>query len=143
MSRFLKYLIAIVIIAGIAPFMLPDGQGGRLLSWDELRWPSLTPALPDLDLGLPAGGPAEPRTVYKWRGADGSWHYGDQPPAGVDAQPVEVHPGQNVLPAPKPPTDDESEAESHGSSIQRARKAADAAKARGQRLERALNGEQR
>ena len=32
------------------------------------------------------------QTVYRWRGDDGSWHYGDHPPAGVEYERVEPNP---------------------------------------------------
>lgn len=32
------------------------------------------------------------KTYYRWRADDGSWHYGDRPPAGVDYEPVEPNP---------------------------------------------------
>jgi len=32
------------------------------------------------------------KTYYRWRGDDGSWHYGDRPPAGVEYEPVEPNP---------------------------------------------------
>lgn len=32
------------------------------------------------------------KTYYRWRGEDGSWHYGDRPPPGVEYEPVEPNP---------------------------------------------------
>lgn len=60
------------------------------------------------------GGWAEdqPITVYKWRDAQGQWHYADEAPPGVDAEAVEVQPG-TVLPEPPPA----SEADGEGSSL--------------------------
>ena len=39
--------------------------------------------------------------IYKWRDDSGAWHYGDQPPEGVNAQTVDIDPNRNVLASPK------------------------------------------
>lgn len=38
-------------------------------------------------------------SIQRWTDAAGQVHYGDRPPAGVDAQPVEVRPGSTDTPA--------------------------------------------
>lgn len=35
---------------------------------------------------------AHDKTYYRWRGDDGSWHYGDRPPSGVEYERVEPNP---------------------------------------------------
>jgi hypothetical protein len=80
------------------------------------RWPWVLLIL--LVLGAGAwtlwGGPAEdaPITVYKWRDAEGNWHFADHAPPGVDAEAVQVEPGTVM---PEPPS--ASEADGEGSAL--------------------------
>ncbi|MBA1146836.1 DUF4124 domain-containing protein [Ectothiorhodospiraceae bacterium WFHF3C12] len=143
--RALKYFIAVAVIASLAPFVLPDGYGGRLFSWSELSWPDPGVSVPGLDgVELPSMGEDQPRTVYKWRDRDGTWHYGDNPPAGVAAEPVKVHRDVNVLPAVEPDPDAKGETDPEagpGSPIERARDAATNAEQRTRTIDRAIERE--
>ena len=45
---------------------------------------------------------------YSWQDSSGKIHFGDNPPAGVDARPVDPAPG-NVMPAPDAPAEPSSQ----------------------------------
>lgn len=45
---------------------------------------------------------------YSWQDSSGKIHFGDNPPAGVDARPVDPAP-MNVMPAPDSPADSSSQ----------------------------------
>ncbi len=64
--------------------------------------PRLT--LPQLE--LPSGS-GETVRAYKWRDGEGNWHYGDTPPPGVKAEPLDIDPDANLIPSalPQPPSD--------------------------------------
>ncbi len=55
------------------------------------------------DKGQPVSG------FYKWQDASGAWHYGDRPPAGIEAQSVDVDINRNVLASPKKEPAEEAE----------------------------------
>jgi hypothetical protein len=93
MSRVLKLLAVLLVVALIAAF-LPVWKGGRpLLSLEDLRQPD---ALPRLDLD----GRPDTVLIYKWRDAEGEIHYSNEPPP-PDAlyEQIEIDPDVNTLPA--------------------------------------------
>jgi hypothetical protein len=93
MSRILKLLAVLLVVALIAAF-LPVWNGGRaLLSLDDLRQAD---GLPKLDLD----GRQDTVLIYKWRDAKGEIHYSNEPPP-PDAlyEQIEIDPDVNTLPA--------------------------------------------
>jgi hypothetical protein len=48
--------------------------------------------LPEGLTGQGSGSEKREKAYYRWRGDDGSWHYGDRPPAGVEYERVEPNP---------------------------------------------------
>lgn len=89
MRIFLKLLMAVVVLAVIAPFYLKDGQGVSLMSLNELKMPSLSmPKIPDsvqsVVTGVAATALPEAQTsetsqekvkIHKWKDEDGTWHF--------------------------------------------------------------------
>jgi hypothetical protein len=49
--------------------------------------------------------PGNNRTVYKWKDANGVWHYGDQPPAGntANVEKMTIVTDANIIQSIKPP----------------------------------------
>lgn len=93
MSRILKLLAVLLVVALIAAF-LPVWNGGRaLLSLDDLR---RADGLPKLDLNVRQ----DTVLIYKWRDAKGEIHYSNEPPP-PDAlyEQIEIDPDVNTLPA--------------------------------------------
>lgn len=93
MSRILKLLALLLVVALIAVF-LPVWNGGRpLLSLDDLR---KADGLPTIDLD----GRQDTVLIYKWRDANGEIHYSNEPPP-PDAlyEQIEIDPDVNTLPA--------------------------------------------
>lgn len=99
MSRtFVRALLGALVLAGVIPFVLPLRDGKPLLDYRLLSAPELP------RLTLPDGETASaPVTVYKWRGADGEWQFGNAPPAqGTRFEVVTVDPEANLIQALKP-----------------------------------------
>lgn len=94
MKWLFRLMTALVLLAAIGlPFFINNQKGEPMLS------------LPSKDDFLPgtqsAGGiplPATTTQVFKWQDKDGTWHYGDQPPAGMElVETVEVDSRTNVI----------------------------------------------
>jgi hypothetical protein len=102
----IKGLLALLVVAGAAPFILPLDEGRPLLSLDDLKAPSL-PELPKVDLTSPAGESAAepgPAHVYRWKDEGGNWHYSDEaPPEGTAYETIVTEPVRNTIPAPAQP----------------------------------------
>jgi hypothetical protein len=63
--------------------------------------------------GAAAGSTGEREVqLYRWRGADGNWHYSDQPPTSGAAERVTVAPDRNVVPGTPVPAGRTGEARS-------------------------------
>jgi len=87
-------------------------------------------------------GEDEPITVYQWRDAEGTWHYADEAPLGVDAEAVRVAP-VTVLPEPPPASEADGEGSSLGhlpkTLIDRAHRAGDVLEEQGRKLTEGLD----
>ena len=103
-----KYLllIAVLMLAIVAAlvFVSPPENGARpelVLPWQvdsgDRFWRR------DADGGLPAQD--EQATLYRWREPDGSWAFGDVPPAGVEAEAIRQAPVQRMPAVPAPASD--------------------------------------
>lgn len=104
-----KLLLFAVVAAVAAPFIIRDPDGRPLMSVDQLKMPRLaTPDLPDVGRlvgqakdGLRLGEDRDQRrttTVFKWRDADGVWHFSDEAVAGgAPVEPVELDPDANLV----------------------------------------------
>lgn len=89
--------IALALAGGLAYTLFPE----RTRSLAE----QAAAALPDslVEAGKRAGVPADAmpgEQIYRWRDEDGELVYGDSPPPGVDAEPVE-NADPTVVPAPQ------------------------------------------
>lgn len=85
LKYFLGSMIALVILACLAPFFLKGPGDKALLTPDQLKLP---------DIKLPHGKEKDPRpqaqdqgisstpkklVIYRWKGKDGAWHFTDYP----------------------------------------------------------------
>lgn len=120
MKIFLKLLMALVVLAVIAPFYLKNQQGAPLMSFNDIKMPNLsTPAIPDsvksavseISSKLPSsdmiGSTPEKAQikVHKWRDRDGVWHFSniDESRTGSNSTVILLDPGQNTFtPTPTP-----------------------------------------
>lgn len=93
-KRIIRTLLLLLVFAAIAPFVYPLKNGKPLLSFEQLRLPSL----PDIPL-LTGGNTSESETVtaYKWRDSQGNWQFGSEPPQDVPYEAVELDPNTNLL----------------------------------------------
>jgi hypothetical protein len=97
MRLILKILAIALILVGLLTC-------GSYLITGRLPWHGLT-FIPGTDLKLPAelnlptlkGGR---QLVYKWRDANGVWHFGTEPPGGnLSYEQIEVDPNWNIIDA--------------------------------------------
>ena len=109
MRKLISILIMILVIASIAPFMLPLKNGEPLLKWSQLSIPGL-PQFPDLSaltdlFKTKPENRSIPVTSYKWLDSEGNWQLSDTPPKNGRYETVIVDPNTNLLqadiPAPK------------------------------------------
>jgi len=68
----IKVMIALLIIACIAPMVIKGPDGEPLMSIED--WIPSTPTIPD-----ELQSDDEPTTVYKWQDEDGNWHFSNTP----------------------------------------------------------------
>ncbi len=96
--RLIASLLALLIIAAILPFVLPLGEGGKPL----LELPRFSaPTLPEVDpRQWLEEQPDSEVTVYRWRDAEGNWHYGERPPEGVAYEERVLDTNTNLIQAP-------------------------------------------
>ena len=109
MKLFMKLLLAILVIALLAPFsILKDESGRPLLSLSDLKMP---------DIGVPDGseienvteglsGAGQPTVIYQWKDAGGNLNFTtDPPPEGVEFTIKSFDPNANVIQSVKAGTD--------------------------------------
>ena len=74
----LVILVLFLVAALIAPFFLRGPDGQPLMTLDDfIEVPS-----PSVSINPPQ--------VYRWQDEHGVWQFGDDPPAGVEAQEIEI-----------------------------------------------------
>lgn len=89
-------------VALLLPFFIKDGGGNALWSVPGVSDDN-TPTLVKLDGRLPQ--PDHVSEVYKWRDANGQWHYSDAPPTDDSAvEVVRVSSRTNIIQSVKLPT---------------------------------------
>ena len=101
----IKLLIALLIIACIAPFFIKGPDGEPIMTIDD--WKIELPASVDELLKrpepeLPAAEQKLPTTVYKWQDEDGQWHFANTPPDMETAETMELS-DINIMDAYQPP----------------------------------------
>lgn len=99
MRKIISMLVIILVIAGIAPFILPLKNGEPLLKWSDISIPNL-PELPEI--AILKGDTSTSVTTYKWRDAEAVLHFTDSPPDGVSYQTITVDPNTNVIQSIRP-----------------------------------------
>lgn len=88
----MRYLfgITLLVVAVVAALLLVPGDDGRpMLNPDRvqaLTHDAVRTVAPDRSGWVEQDAAA---TLYRWRDADGNWQYGDVPPPGIRAEPVE------------------------------------------------------
>lgn len=107
MRKIIRTLLLLLLFAAIFPFVYPGKDGKPLLSWSELKMPTLhsfnLPQMPDI--ALPGKeeprAPHQPVKVYRWQGEDGGIQFSNEPPTPeVAFTVVEVNPDANLIQAP-------------------------------------------
>src|SRR3989338_4004900 len=91
------FTIAMLMGALAVPFFINNKDDKPMLSM---------PTASDLMPGnTEAMLPGNNRTVYKWKDADGVWHYGDQPPASgtTKVETMSIATYANIIQSLKPP----------------------------------------
>lgn len=99
----IRIMIAVVILACIAPFFIKGPNGEPLMTFDKLMHgsssSSATASTPD------KREKPMPTTVYKWQDENGVWHFSDrkEDAAAAGAEKMELTGDINVVPAFKEP----------------------------------------
>ncbi|MEM6483577.1 MAG: DUF4124 domain-containing protein [Pseudomonadota bacterium] len=88
-----KLLLAILVIACIAPMIMKGPDGEPIMTLDD--WKPEVPATVDgLKQQVMATGkevmPEKSPSVYRWQDENGSWHFSDQAPPDSNAEPIEI-----------------------------------------------------
>ncbi len=91
---FIRFMIAIVVIAVVAPFMIPGPDGRPIMTLDKLNFSK--PSLPSFSNG---DARASSETLYRYQDGQGVWHYTDQEPAVSNAEQIEVSTDINLMQA--------------------------------------------
>lgn len=97
----MKYLLLVVFLAVavvLAAWFVPLRDGRPLLEGGRLD--RVFQGMEDVsgaDIPDSFEGQRAP-SYYKWRGPNGNWQYGDHPPPGVQAEPVEAGRVQTLTP---------------------------------------------
>lgn len=103
---FIRFMIAIVVIAIAAPFFIPGPNGTPIFTLDMFKFDKPSISMPDLNLGsgsnTGSGGSAANQTLYRYQDENGVWHFTDQLPAEGSAEVIEVS-DTNLMEAPPPP----------------------------------------
>jgi hypothetical protein len=107
MRKIVRILLLLLLFATIFPFVYPWKDGKPLLSWSQLKMPTLAsvklPEMPDISLlgKEETRAPHQPVKVYRWLGEDGGVQFSNEPPAaGVAYAVVEVNPDANLIQTP-------------------------------------------
>lgn len=100
----MKYLFLVIALAAavvLAALYVPVRDGKPLLDRDWVSnmagesAPVNGKASPVAD-EMPTSPVQQSPSYYRWRDDRGRWQYGDRPPPGVAAEPVEVEPGKQL-----------------------------------------------
>lgn len=94
MKIFNKLLILLVIAALAGPFILKKPNGEPWLNWRDFIPNEAKQAATAMKDSI---APTAEHVMYKWQDEKGIWQYGDQPPAGANAQPVNVKTQINAM----------------------------------------------
>lgn len=102
-KKFIRTLLMLLVISAVFPFVYPWKDGKPLLSWSQLKLPSLP------DLSLPEFMPSADQsgqtvTVYKWRDAQGNWQFGNEPPKERTFETLMLDPDTNLVEGVKAPS---------------------------------------
>ena len=111
MKLFVKLMLALLVLAVLAPFtVLKNDQGQTLMSFSDIGLPDFKmPSVPDLPSSatlLPSGSSSgNMDKFYKWYDSQGEVQFTTEPPPdGIDYTVKEFDPNTNVIQAVKPTT---------------------------------------
>ncbi len=126
MKIFVKLLMALVVLAVIAPFYLKNQQGTSLMSVNNLKMPDLgMPKIPEsvqstvTEMATQASispdvDQSEPKIkIHKWKDENGVWHFSstDDSARGIKSKVILLNPGKNKF-TPTPPKQPDKEVKS-------------------------------
>ncbi|NNF66847.1 MAG: DUF4124 domain-containing protein [Gammaproteobacteria bacterium] len=103
MFRFFVKLMALIVVLALAgPFFIRGPDGQPLLSFGDVKL-QLSAAGHDIATGWNRlttrfGHADEPLPVYRWKDADGNWHYSDAANPAGESELIYIDPDKNVIP---------------------------------------------
>lgn len=93
--KYLFLVIGLLAAVVLAALYVPVKDGKPLVEWEQVRDVASDPGR--LVKEGPVGEPQDKAPeLYRWRGSNGTWQYGDVPPPGVAAEPVDVKPARRL-----------------------------------------------
>lgn len=123
MKLFIKFLIFVLILGLVGPFILRTPEGEPYLdyrdfipSFSSLKsktqgvWNNIDNPLAD-DSDNDAESAAGNVRVYKWQDENGVWQYSDVPPTGMNRETVYINTRENIVPGAPPPQENAEEVE--------------------------------
>jgi len=82
MGKYLKLIIAALIITLVAPLFLKGSDGKPLMTWDSFM-PST-----EMPTAMTPGAKGAGDTIYKWKDQFGIWQFGENPPQDFKANAI-------------------------------------------------------
>lgn len=86
--KYLLIIIGLAVAVGAALMFVPVKDGKTLLSPGQVQQMLESTGAPVPEMAGDDSAEVLP-TMFRWRDSKGNWQYGDRPPPGVEAEPVE------------------------------------------------------
>jgi hypothetical protein len=87
--KYLLIIIALLVAVAAALMFVPVKDGKTLLSPGQVQEMLKSAGAPVPEVMQEADNAEVLPTMFRWRDSKGNWQYGDRPPPGVEAEPVE------------------------------------------------------
>lgn len=109
MKLFVKLMVLVLIAALAGPFFIRGPDGEPLARWGDVQeWfadagrdvRSGFSAVTEKAARLAGDENAGKTPVYRWRDAQGAWHFSDEAPAGVTSELIHIDGDANLVDAP-------------------------------------------
>ncbi len=92
MKIMIKLLVLVLIGAVVAPLVIKGPDGKPMMAWQDFF--SSTPTTAYIS---PSKGSSSLTTVYKWKDADGQWHFSDKTVEGNNHETIKYNPKSNII----------------------------------------------
>lgn len=97
--KYFLIIVALIVAVVLAALYAPIDNGKPLLSPDTLAQAISSGEMPII---TPSTASGTVPSMYKWQDKDGIWQYGQTPPPGMSAEPVQLNETQRMEPFTEP-----------------------------------------